>query len=217
MYGGIPLRGYRIISRAAILWESDFKSDDKSTIQEVHDTLVTLLTGIEGSQHSMSEMREVVVRLPRLSSSFNKAKKHVVESLAGLNRALASNHNLTTEAAKCKAVSIVVAVLDRWKRGRYSWKMAVTVIRTCEEDRAFYSIELVLTEWVGPRFQRRRVTVPIEDAFSKRAEQLIEQGRLSESQTQFLAGPVLDRAKSLPAILQGDRKLHKMIQHILKQ
>lgn len=45
-------------------------------------------------------MEETVTGLPRLTSVFNRAKRHAAQSLAELNRALSSTYNLTGEALR---------------------------------------------------------------------------------------------------------------------
>jgi ABC-type transporter Mla subunit MlaD len=80
------------------MWEADFRSDDKSEIKSSHDGLEDLLTVIATTQEHMLELQETISGFPRLTSSFNKAKRQAAQSLAGLNRALSSAHNLTTQA-----------------------------------------------------------------------------------------------------------------------
>ena len=86
------------ISKSATMWEADFKTEDKTQIQSTHDQLQQLLDGIVASRQSMVDMEQTVSALPRLTSVFNKAKRHAAESLGGLNRVLSSAYNLTIEA-----------------------------------------------------------------------------------------------------------------------
>jgi len=92
--------GIDAISKSATLWEADFKSEDKTQIQTMHDSLQELQNGNVSSKDAMRSMQETIAALPRLTSSFNKSKKRAVESLIGLNRALSSSQNLTNEALK---------------------------------------------------------------------------------------------------------------------
>lgn len=86
------------ISRSATLWEADFKSDDKTDIRSSRDELQALLSAIATTGDNIVEFQETISGLPRLTTSFNKAKRQAVQTLSGLNRALSSSHNLTTQA-----------------------------------------------------------------------------------------------------------------------
>ena len=92
--------GIDAISKSATIWAADFDLDDKTLIQTVHDSLESMLAASLTSQEAMLSMQQTVSAYPRVISSFNKAKRHAVESLAGLDRALSSSQNLTTEALR---------------------------------------------------------------------------------------------------------------------
>ena len=88
------------ISRSAALWESDFRSEDKSTIQTNHDQLAGLAEVIGVTFDSMSQMQQTISVLPRLTAAFNKAKTHAYQALVNFNRELSSARNLTEETQK---------------------------------------------------------------------------------------------------------------------
>jgi hypothetical protein len=88
------------ISKSAILWEADFDLGDKASVQSAHDQLDSLLAAIGTTKESMLSMEQTITDLPRLTATFNRAKRHASHSLAGLNGALSSSFNLTTEALR---------------------------------------------------------------------------------------------------------------------
>lgn len=88
------------ISRSTTLWESDFKSEDLSSIRTNHNQILTLVEAITGALDSMTSMQQTIASLPRMTSVFNKAKRNANESLMNLNRELASSLNLTQEIQK---------------------------------------------------------------------------------------------------------------------
>jgi hypothetical protein len=92
--------GIDAISRSATLWETDFKTEDKSTIQVNHDQLATLIAAISVTFESMSDMQQTIYTLPRMTGPFNKAKTHAYQALVNFNRELSSARNLTEETQK---------------------------------------------------------------------------------------------------------------------
>jgi hypothetical protein len=92
--------GIDAISKSATIWAADFNLDDKTPIQTVHDNVESMLAASISAREAMLSMQQTVSAYPRVTSDFNKAKRHVVESLAGLDRAMSSAQNLTTEVLR---------------------------------------------------------------------------------------------------------------------
>jgi len=92
--------GLDAISKSASIWATDFNLDDKTPIRTVHDNLESMIEACITSRNAMLEMQQTVSSYPRVTSNFNKAKRHAVQSLAGLDRALSSTQNLTTEVLR---------------------------------------------------------------------------------------------------------------------
>ena len=92
--------GIEAIVRAAILWRTDFQSDDKSSIETAHSQVKDLVNVIAPTREQMNAMRMTVAGLPRITSAFNTAKKHTIEALMAFDRELEAAHNLAIEAER---------------------------------------------------------------------------------------------------------------------
>jgi len=92
--------GIDAISKSATIWAADFNLDDKTPIQTVHDNLESMLAASRTAREAMLSMQQTVSAYPRVTSEFNRGKRHVVESLAGLDRAMSSSQNLTIEVLR---------------------------------------------------------------------------------------------------------------------
>ena len=86
--------------RAAILWRTDFQSDDKSSIETAHSQVKDLVKVIAPTREQMNAMRMTVAGLPRITSAFNTAKKHTIEVLMAFDRELEAAQNLAIEAER---------------------------------------------------------------------------------------------------------------------
>lgn len=85
---------FNAASRALALYAADFKDADDEGIDELYMIMSNLETSILGAGQSVSNMQEAVSRLPRISVSFNKAKKSTVKALTAMKLELDNAANL---------------------------------------------------------------------------------------------------------------------------
>jgi DNA-binding XRE family transcriptional regulator len=88
------------VSRTATVWRTDFQSQDTSQIRETYTQIQALGSGIGLAREQMVAMEESVSGLPRLTTAFNRAKKHTKTALNSFNSELTTAINLAEETAK---------------------------------------------------------------------------------------------------------------------
>jgi hypothetical protein len=91
--------GIDALARAATLL-SDFQSEDKRSVEDALTTIKNLKLSLGSSQKEISSFRTIIATLPRLTTSFNRARRNTLYALEELDREMTSAMNLTSEAEK---------------------------------------------------------------------------------------------------------------------
>ena len=82
------------------LISTEFVSEDKTQIRQMHGDLSTFLPNLENAFNSLELLKNSVEALPRMTSNLNRAKRETVEVLDKLLYSLAEGHQIVEGAVQ---------------------------------------------------------------------------------------------------------------------
>jgi hypothetical protein len=91
--------GVESLGKAAAMI-TDFQGSNKENTRPTHEQVQRLLHQLEGYQNSMAGFRDSLIKLPRLTGSFNKAKTRAIALLDSVIEDAVAFRKITTETDK---------------------------------------------------------------------------------------------------------------------
>jgi len=92
-------KGIESLGSAAAM-TTDFQSNNKDNIRPTYEQIQQLLQHLEGYQNSMTGLRGTIIKLPRLTGTFNKAKRQAIALLDSVIEDAVAFRKITTETHK---------------------------------------------------------------------------------------------------------------------
>lgn len=91
--------GVNSFGRAVELW-LDFDLDDKSQIEDLVEVVHNLKEVLYGTQGSITELRDIVRNIPRITTKFNRAKRNALSAIENFIDEMTVAINLTIEVER---------------------------------------------------------------------------------------------------------------------
>lgn len=90
-------RAIDTFARASVLQSTDFENGDEQSVREAIETVRNFRSMQQGSLNEMRGLRETIASLPRITTTFNRAKRRTLATLDALDGEMTSAIRITSE------------------------------------------------------------------------------------------------------------------------